>query len=99
MNKPTVSSALAAAFALALSGAAFANDPVPHDPTATPAQAETTFEQLDKDGDGYVAQTDIPAEHALNIEFAMADADQDGRLSRTEFNDFTAEPEEEEAEE
>lgn len=99
MNKPTVSSALAAAFALALSGAAFANDPVPNDPAANPAPTETTFDQLDKDGDGYVAQGDIPVEHELNIEFAMADADQDGRLSLTEFNDFTAQPEEEEAEE
>ena len=32
--------------------------------------------QLDKDGDGYVAQGDIPVEHELNIEFGRLQLEQ-----------------------
>jgi len=98
MSKTHKTAAVAAAFALALSGAAIAQndfDPVmPEQDTA-----ELTFEQLDTNGDGYIYKADVPAEHELSVQFAIADANQDSRLDRDEFNAFMDQPEEEEAEE
>lgn len=100
MNKLN-STVLAASLTLLLSGAAFASTmPPPADPAPTPvAPGEVTFEQLDTDADGYVAKTDIPVEHELSLQFAIADSNQDSRLSRDEFNAYQDQPEEEEAEE
>ena len=100
MTLSNKTAALAAALALVLSGAALAQSPQPAtDPTMDPAPADTSFEQLDKDADGYVVKTDIPAEHELALQFAIADSDKDSRLSRAEFDAYVDAPEEEEAEE
>ena len=100
MNKFN-STVLAASLTLALSGAAFATAmPPAADPAITPAApAEVSFEQLDTDADGYVSKTDIPVEHELSLQFAIADSNQDSRLSRDEFDAYQDAPEEEEAEE
>ncbi len=120
---------LTTAMALALSGAAFAQEPTiePNPPTGTPtdpdpsetgdampnepANATATalpssgprmqpeFADLDLDADGYIEQTDIPAEFELSLQFAVADTDQDEKLSRDEFDAYQSAPEEEEAEE
>ncbi|HLU13903.1 MAG TPA: hypothetical protein VKZ64_08115 [Arenimonas sp.] len=95
MNKHTVTTALAAALALALSGAAFASE----DPMSTAPEAETTFEQLDTDADGYIVQSEVPPENELYNEFSLADSDGDARLNRLEYDNFLNPPEEEEAEE
>ena len=92
---------LTAGLAFALSGAASAQaEPPTEDPMMgqTPA-AETSFEQLDKDSDGFVAKTDVPTGHELSQQFAQADLDGDARLSRAEFDAFSNPVEEEEAEE
>ena len=100
MNKFN-SSVLAASLTLALSGAAFASATPPvSDPAITPAApAEVTFEHLDTDADGYVSKTDVPVDHELSLQFAIADSNQDSRLSRDEFEAYQDQPEEEEAEE
>lgn len=100
MNKFNTT-ALAASLTLLLSGAAFAAvTPPAMDPAITPvAPAEVSFEQLDTDADGYVSKTDIPVEHELSLQFAIADSNQDSRLSRDEFDAYQDQPEEEEAEE
>ena len=101
MNLTKTTSALAAALALALSGAAFGATPPPVD-TSTPdqpVQAEVGFDELDKDADGFVVQSDVPPEHELALQFAVADLDQDQRLSRDEFEAYQEEPEEEAEEE
>jgi len=82
-------------------------DPIPNEPatasatslpsSATPA--EPTFADLDTDADGFVSEADLPAEHELSLQFAVADTDQDERLSQDEFDAYQATPEEEEAEE
>lgn len=98
MSRKHAPAAFAAAFALALSGAALAQNDF--DPVMSEQEApEVSFEQLDTDGDGYVLKSDIPAEHELSLEFAAADTNQDSRLDRTEFDAFLDAPEEEEAEE
>jgi hypothetical protein len=114
MNKFNCS-VLAAAFTLALSGAAFANDPdpqetgdpMPNEPitqTATDMpmtgdRSHPSFADLDTDADGFVSVADIPAENELSLQFALADTDQDARLSEAEFDAYQTAPEEEEAEE
>ena len=60
---------------------------------------EPTFADLDTDADGFVAEADIPAELELSLQFAVADTDQDDRLSQAEFDAYQTAPEEEEAEE
>jgi len=98
MSKPHKTTAVAAAFALALSGAAIAQNDF--DPVMAEEHAvEVTFEQLDINGDGYIYKSDVPADHELSLQFAIADANQDSRLDRDEFNAFMDQPEEEEAEE
>ncbi len=100
MNKFN-STVLAGSLTLLLTGTAFASAmPPPADPVPTPtAPADVSFEQLDTGADGYVAKTDIPVEHELSLQFAIADSNQDSRLSRDEFNAYQDQPEEEEAEE
>ena len=82
-------------------------DPIPNEPTTASATSlpttaprmEPTFADLDTDADGYVAEEDIPAELELSLQFAVADTDQDERLSQAEFEAYQSAPEEEEAEE
>ena len=82
-------------------------DPIPNEPTTASATSlpttaprmEPTFADLDTDADGYVAEEDIPAELELSLQFAVADTDQDDRLSQAEFDAYQSAPEEEEAEE
>lgn len=109
-----------AALALALSGAAFAQEqtepaaeqqppvaqePAVTDPAATPAPAvdsmastELKFEELDKDGDGSIAQSDVPADSELATSFATHDTDKDSKLSKIEFDAYQGTSETEEAE-
>jgi hypothetical protein len=104
--------ALTAALALALSSAAFANDPgaqetvaplpdapISAPPADVPASTAAAFADLDTDADGFVSAGDFPAEHELSLQFALADTDQDARLSQAEFEAWQDAPEEEEAEE
>lgn len=86
--RKTMMTAIAAAFALGLSGAAFAKD-----------HGKTSFEDLDKNNDGYIYREDIPSDHELARLFASYDMDQDGRLSRAEFNVYKGASETEESEE
>lgn len=82
-------------------------DPIPNEPatassTSLPSaatRAQPTFADLDTDADGFIAEGDVPAEHELSLQFAVADTDQDDRLSQDEFDAYQATPEEEEAEE
>jgi hypothetical protein len=82
-------------------------DPIPNEPSTATATALPTsgprvqpaFADLDTDADGYVTETDLPAEHELSLQFAVADTDQDDRLSQAEFDAYQSAPEEEEAEE
>lgn len=86
--RTSIITSIAAAFALSLSGAAFAD-----------RGDKVSFEDLDRNGDGYVYREDIPADHELAQLFASYDMDQDGRLSRTEFNVYKGAAEVEESEE
>lgn len=82
-------------------------DPIPNEPanataTSLPSsgpRVQPAFADLDTDADGYIAATDIPAELELSLQFAVADTDQDDRLSLEEFEAYQSMPEEEEAEE
>src|SRR5688500_6070171 len=56
-------------------------DPIPNEPTTASATslpssatpAEPTFADLDTDADGFVSEADLPAEHELSLQFAVAD--------------------------
>lgn len=87
MNKTTIST-LSAALIFGLTGAAFAG-----------GDKKASFESLDKNSDGYVERTEIPADHDLSSLFASYDTDRDSRLSSTEFNNYMGTEETEEAEE
>lgn len=64
-----------AATAFGLSSLALAND-------------GRSFQSLDSNNDGYVAQDEIPADHALARNFSSYDTDGDGRLSQSEFDSY-----------
>lgn len=101
MEKSNKTALLSAALVLGLSGAAFAQMQQPIEDQAIneiPA-ADITFDELDKDSDGYVAKADVPTDHELALEFAQADTDSDARLSRAEFDAFADPMEEEESQE
>ena len=86
---------LATALTFGVSLAAFANEPQPPmDPQMT-TEAQPTFEQLDTNRDGQVAKSEIPADHELTTLFASFDNDGDEMLSRTEFDEYATEDEEE----
>lgn len=74
---------------------AFANEPQrPVDPTVG-TRAVPTFEQLDSNRDGQIAKAEVPADHELTTLFASFDDDGDEVLSRTEFDEYASEDEEE----
>ena len=86
---------LATALTFGVSLAAFANEPQPPvDPQMT-TEAQPTFEQLDTNRDGQVAKSEVPADHELTTLFASFDNDGDEMLSRTEFDEYATEDEEE----
>ena len=86
---------LATALTFGVSMAAFANEPQPPvDPQMT-TEAQPTFEQLDTNRDGQVAKPEVPADHELTTLFASFDDDGDQMLSRTEFEEYETEDEEE----
>ncbi len=47
-----------------------------------------TFESLDANRDGFVARTELPADHALGATWADYDADNDARLGRSDFDRY-----------
>jgi hypothetical protein len=49
------------------------------------APGELTFEQLDRNRDGYVDRTEAEAQPGLNGVFDRADRHPDGRLDKVEF--------------
>ena len=49
------------------------------------AQRELTFEQLDRNRDGYVDRTEAAAQPGLNTVFDRADRHPDGRLDKVEY--------------
>ena len=57
------------------------------------------FADLDTDADGYVSESDLPAELELSLQFAVADTDQDDRISQAEYEAYHAVPEDDEEEE
>jgi Ca2+-binding EF-hand superfamily protein len=96
MNKLTTAM-MTATFALGLSATALANDDWMQEPSYHGEQdvgAEVSFDELDVNGDGYVYQADVPAEHELATLFAQYDLDRDGRLSRAEFALYAGDDEE-----
>ncbi len=65
--------------ALGLAGApAFAQD-------ATRADADTQFQQLDRNNKGYLTPADVSGQPTVAQRFARFDANKDGRLDRSEF--------------
>jgi hypothetical protein len=52
------------------------------------------FEELDVNRDGAIAKVEIPADHELATLFASFDYNRDERLSRTEFDAYAGEEEE-----
>jgi Ca2+-binding EF-hand superfamily protein len=93
----TILSVSLLASTLAFGATAFANEPTPPiDPTLQ-SETKPTFEALDSNQDGQIAKSEVPVEHELNTLFANFDRNADQLLSRSEF-DMYAEEEEEEAE-
>lgn len=93
----TILSVSLLASALAFGSSAFANEPTPPiDPTLQ-SDTKPTFEALDNNQDGQIAKSEVPVEHELNTLFANFDRNADQLLSRSEF-DMYAEEDEEEAE-
>ena len=43
------------------------------------------FEEIDVNGDGFIAPDEVPAGHALGFEWHLLDNNNDGRISRQEY--------------
>jgi Ca2+-binding EF-hand superfamily protein len=65
-------------------GAAFAGDQA----------SDTSFEQLDKDKNGALTQSEAAADSELASVFAQADTNQDGYLTMSEFDQINSDTEE-----
>lgn len=50
--------------------------------------AEQSFDALDKDKDGVITASEARADSTVASRFAAADKNQDGYLSRAEFNEL-----------
>lgn len=48
--------------------------------------AETQFASLDKNRDGRLSESEVPAEHPLATHFDMLDSNKDGSVSKAEFD-------------
>ncbi|MGY6519073.1 MAG: EF-hand domain-containing protein [Lysobacteraceae bacterium] len=85
---------IASACALGLSaGAAIAGDDWNEEPSyhGVETTESVTFEELDRNGDGFIYREDVPADHELAALFAQYDLDGDGRLNRDEFAMYAGE--------
>jgi hypothetical protein len=103
MRHPTMKTLPILAFALS-TGLAFATEPTPPlDPvqqpiptdTAKPDEAKPSFESLDTNRDGQIAKAEVPVENELTTLFAHFDHNKDLYLSRSEFDEYAEEDEEE----
>lgn len=47
-----------------------------------------TVAQLDRNGDGFVVRSEVPAEHALASEFRLVDTDRNGRITQDELSNW-----------
>ncbi|MEJ6475159.1 EF-hand domain-containing protein [Pseudoalteromonas piscicida] len=52
------------------------------------AQANSDFDKLDMNGDGYISMEEAKAHDGLMAQFDELDADQDGQLSQAEFDNY-----------
>ncbi|ASD69469.1 MULTISPECIES: calmodulin [Pseudoalteromonas] len=52
------------------------------------AHADSEFDKYDVDGDGYISLGESKANPNLMAQFKDLDADQDGQLSQSEFDNF-----------
>ncbi|TMP13868.1 EF-hand domain-containing protein, partial [Pseudoalteromonas ruthenica] len=50
--------------------------------------ANTDFDKLDMNGDGYISIEEAKADEGLLAQFNELDADQDGQLSQAEFDNY-----------
>jgi len=55
-------------------------------------EAESLFQRLDKNKDGYLSKDELAALEAQNGNWIAIDRDRDGRISRREFNAVLAQP-------
>ena len=87
-----------------IAGLAFASEPTPPiDPQPQPTETEPVdaskakpnFETLDSNRDGQIAKAEVPVENELTTLFANFDHNKDMYLSRTEFDEYAKEEEEE----
>jgi hypothetical protein len=85
MKTPTASYLIL--FAVLATCAGYAADPPSGAPAATPApgNAETLFQQLDTDKDGYVSRTEAAANKDVAAGFDKADVNADYKLDPNEF--------------
>ena len=55
-----------------------------------PIAATPTFDALDTNKDGFIARTELPADHGLVAAWATYDADNDARIARVDFDRYAA---------
>lgn len=55
-----------------------------------PVTAAPTFDALDTNRDGFIARTELPADHGLVAVWSQYDADNDARIARTDFDRYAA---------
>jgi hypothetical protein len=90
--------ALTAVSALTMAGTTLAQStaastPVGNATGVAPPKPTPTFKELDKKGRGYLLRSDLPKDieglTKLRAHYAEADVNQDGRISRDEYDVYT----------
>jgi hypothetical protein len=56
------------------------------------APAQSLFERLDRNKDGYLSREELATEEAKRGNWIAIDRDRDGRISRAEFNSVLTQP-------
>lgn len=86
LKKTIASGVLVLAGGLGMSAAANTEDGMKEHPMHQ--EQDVSFQKLDRNGDGYISQSELQSSDVEQVQHDTLDTDNDGRINRTEFAAF-----------